>query len=65
MKYSSLNNMLLKIHEKWKTGELSQREVNHYASSLKIFNDNRDMNLYAITACFLCKVIPLEGRVKV
>ena len=27
MKYSSLNNMLLKIHEKWKTGELSQREV--------------------------------------
>ena len=27
MKYSSLSNMLLKIHEKWKTGELSQREV--------------------------------------
>ncbi|CAH3143387.1 unnamed protein product [Porites evermanni] len=40
MKYSSLNNMLLKIHEKWKTGELSQREECSLVKSLKQFTDN-------------------------
>ncbi|XP_068717844.1 BAI1-associated protein 3-like [Montipora capricornis] len=40
MKYSSLNLMLLQIHNTWKPGQLSQRKERSLVKSLKYFTDN-------------------------
>lgn len=40
MKYSSLNTVLLNIHDSWKSAELSQREELSLMKSLKAFKEN-------------------------